>query len=109
MGNCIPVGPEAIPAGQCRNDKDEFLGSSGFRLIPGNTCDRQRGIKKDDKKMKPCHAGKENPGLVSHQSVSLWQCLDILGCPNLTPVMSSCDSSRSPASFWIKAISATRT
>ncbi|GAA5912886.1 vacuolar protein sorting/targeting protein 10 [Sporobolomyces salmoneus] len=68
MGNCIPVGPETIPAGQCRNDGDEFLGSSGFRLIPGNTCDRQRGIKKDEKKMKPCHAGKENPGLVSHQS-----------------------------------------
>ncbi|GAA6062486.1 hypothetical protein JCM10212_001859 [Sporobolomyces blumeae] len=68
QGNCIPVGPEPIPEGQCRREGDEFLGSSGFRLIPGNTCDRNRGIKKDDKKMKPCHAGKENPGLVSHQS-----------------------------------------
>ncbi|GAA6013403.1 hypothetical protein JCM11491_006065 [Sporobolomyces phaffii] len=68
MGNCVPVGPESIPAGQCRKEGDEFLGSSGFRLIPGNTCDRQRGVKKDEPKMKPCHAGQANPGLVSHQS-----------------------------------------
>lgn len=71
MGNCIPVGPESIPKGQCRKDGDQFLGSSGFRLIPGNTCDQMRGIKKDTLRMKPCHAGKENPGLVSHQSVSI--------------------------------------
>ncbi|GAA5963481.1 hypothetical protein JCM3765_006251 [Sporobolomyces pararoseus] len=67
MGNCIPVGPEEIPNGECKKDGDDFLGSSGFRLIPGNTCDRLKGIKKDEKLKKPCHAGKENPGLVSHQ------------------------------------------
>ncbi|GAA6042590.1 hypothetical protein JCM8097_003146 [Rhodosporidiobolus ruineniae] len=67
-GNCIPVGPEPVPAGQCKKDGDEFLGSSGFRLIPGDTCDVGRGIKKDKMKMKPCHAGQATPGLVSHQS-----------------------------------------
>jgi len=68
-GNCVPVGPETIPAGQCLRDGDKFKGSSGYRLIPGNTCDVKRGIKKDAPKEKPCSAGKETPGLVSHQSV----------------------------------------
>ncbi|GAA5949701.1 hypothetical protein JCM10213_001361 [Rhodosporidiobolus nylandii] len=68
FGGCAAVGPEDIPAGQCRKDGDKFLGSSGYRLIPGNTCDVKRGIKKDEKKMKPCHAGQATPGLVTHQS-----------------------------------------
>ncbi|GAA6014077.1 hypothetical protein JCM10207_000230 [Rhodosporidiobolus poonsookiae] len=68
FGGCIPVGPEAIPSGQCKKDGDKFLGSSGYRLIPGNTCDVSRGIKKDREIMKPCRAGQETPGHVSHQS-----------------------------------------
>ncbi|GAA5980381.1 hypothetical protein JCM11641_001783 [Rhodosporidiobolus odoratus] len=68
LGSCVPVGPESIPAGQCKREGDKFLGSSGFRLIPGNTCDVKRGIKKDEQIMKPCHAGVDTPGLVSHQS-----------------------------------------
>ncbi|GAA5827143.1 hypothetical protein JCM3770_007150 [Rhodotorula araucariae] len=68
MGGCVPVGPETIPPGECRRDGDKFKGSSGYRLIPGNTCDVKRGIKKDALKEKPCHAGKETPGLVTHQT-----------------------------------------
>ncbi|GAA6008486.1 vacuolar protein sorting/targeting protein 10 [Rhodotorula paludigena] len=67
-GGCIPVGPEDIPKGQCLREDDKFMGSSGYRLIPGNTCDVKRGIKKDALVEKPCHAGKEAPGLVSHQT-----------------------------------------
>lgn len=67
---CIPVGPETIPEGSCVRDDDKFSGSSGFRLIPGNTCDVKRGINKDKPVMKPCHAGKETPGLITHQTVS---------------------------------------
>ncbi|GAA5934219.1 hypothetical protein JCM1841_004702 [Sporobolomyces salmonicolor] len=68
MGNCVLVGPESIPPGQCLRDGDKFRGSSGFRLIPGNTCDVSKGIKKDEQVMKPCHAGQETPGLVTHQA-----------------------------------------
>ncbi|POW07093.1 hypothetical protein PSHT_10089 [Puccinia striiformis] len=35
---CILSAPEIIPAGQCANPNNKFLGSSGYRLIPGNTC-----------------------------------------------------------------------
>ncbi|KAI5476446.1 signal sequence binding protein [Pseudohyphozyma bogoriensis] len=65
---CIPVGPEPIPEGQCIRDTDKFTGSSGFRLIPGNTCDVKKGIKKDSPVQKPCHAGKAEPGLITHNS-----------------------------------------
>lgn len=78
FGGCIPVGPETIPAGQCKKDGDKFLGSSGFRLIPGNTCDVKRGIKKDEATMKPCHAGQATPGLVSHQTVRSRTLLSLL-------------------------------
>lgn len=70
MGGCTLVGPEPTPPGQCLREGDKFMGSSGFRLIPGNTCDVKRGIMKDAKVEKPCHAGQETPGLVTHQSVS---------------------------------------
>lgn len=67
---CIPVGPEPSPAGSCVREDDKFKGSSGFRLIPGNTCDARKGIKKDEPIMKPCRAGQEAPGMISHQAVS---------------------------------------
>ena len=67
---CIPVGPDAIPAGSCLREGDKFSGSSGYRLIPGNTCDVRTGIKKDASVMKDCKAGSATPGLVSHQTVS---------------------------------------
>lgn len=39
---CVPArGSDIdIPDGQCKNEDDLFVGSSGFRLIPGNGCDR---------------------------------------------------------------------
>ena len=58
-GKCVPVGPEPIPAGECRtgDTSKTFMGSSGYRLIPGNTCDASAGIKKDDPVEKPCSQG----------------------------------------------------
>lgn len=55
---CIPVGPEPIPAGVCVEPTDTYQGSSGFRKIPGNTCDRDRGLKLDDRVTKSCSNGK---------------------------------------------------
>jgi hypothetical protein len=54
---CVPVGPEPIPAGVCKDKHDKYMGSSGFRLIPGNTCIRESGKKKDEKIEKSCENG----------------------------------------------------
>ena len=56
---CIPIGPEPIPAGVCNGTPGQtYLGSSGYRRIPGDTCDRDSGLKKDERKAKPCSQGK---------------------------------------------------
>ncbi|KAH8114005.1 hypothetical protein DFH11DRAFT_1877815 [Phellopilus nigrolimitatus] len=49
---CLPAGPEPIPADVCRDASGTYMGSSGYRLIPGNTCDKSRGIVKDAKVQK---------------------------------------------------------
>jgi Sortilin, neurotensin receptor 3, C-terminal len=54
---CVPVGPEPIPAGVCRNPHQTYKGSSGYRIVPGNTCDRNKGVKKDEQVMKKCSQG----------------------------------------------------
>ena len=58
-GKCVPAGPEPIPEGVCAaNDpKQTFMGSSGYRRIPGNTCDYDTGKKKDEKVEKSCSQG----------------------------------------------------
>ena len=54
---CVPAGPEPIPAGVCTETKKTFMGSSGWRKIPGNTCDDSSGPRKDAKVEKSCDAG----------------------------------------------------
>ncbi|KAG6867942.1 vacuolar protein sorting/targeting protein PEP1 [Termitomyces sp. T159_Od127] len=64
---CVPVGPEPIPAGVCDGDSDKtYLGSSGYRKIPGNTC--RDGIKKDEKIEKPCSQAAPKDGDIIHQT-----------------------------------------
>ncbi|KAF3769263.1 Oligoxyloglucan reducing end-specific cellobiohydrolase [Cryphonectria parasitica EP155] len=56
-GECVAVGPIQAPNGACANAKpeDTFMGSSGWRLIPGNTCKRKKGEpQKDDFKEWKC-------------------------------------------------------
>jgi hypothetical protein len=53
----VPVGPEPIPAGVCTNPDQTYKGSSGYRIIPGNTCDRNKGVKKDEPTVKKCSQG----------------------------------------------------
>ncbi|KAJ7132166.1 vacuolar protein sorting/targeting protein 10 [Mycena epipterygia] len=62
---CIPVGPEPIPAGICKTPEQEYMGSSGYRKIPGNTC---TGGTKDDKVSKPCSKAQPEPGSIIHQT-----------------------------------------
>ena len=61
------AGPQPIPAGACEKEGDKFKGSSGYRLIPGNTCNRDRGLKKDAPKLKDCSEGQASGGSVTHQ------------------------------------------
>jgi hypothetical protein len=86
---CVPAGPEPIPAGVCTDSSQTYLGSSGYRRIPGNTCDRDKGLKLDEQKQKPCSQGRfplrvpvdfliftiptaqPAEGEVTHQTVSL--------------------------------------
>ncbi|GAB1518497.1 vacuolar protein sorting/targeting protein PEP1 [Rhizoctonia solani] len=66
---CVAAGPEPIPVDVCKSNSrgEKYLGSSGYRLIPGNTCDRDKGIKKDEKIQKDCSEAQKPPGEVSHQ------------------------------------------
>jgi hypothetical protein len=56
---CVPVGPEPIKSGVCEtgNPDQTYLGSSGFRLVPGNTCNQATGVKKDAPISKKCSQG----------------------------------------------------
>jgi hypothetical protein len=67
-GVCIPTGREVIPAGQCLGGAKTYKGSSGYRKIPGNTCDHSKGVKKDDPVDKPCESGAPTDGQVFHQT-----------------------------------------
>ncbi|KAF8264511.1 Oligoxyloglucan reducing end-specific cellobiohydrolase [Lactarius quietus] len=67
-GTCVPVGPEPIPAGVCKTQDQTYLGSSGYRIIPGNTCDRNSGVKKDEKIQKQCSQAQPEEGNVIHQT-----------------------------------------
>ncbi|KAJ6550404.1 vacuolar protein sorting/targeting protein 10 [Mycena vulgaris] len=60
---CVFVGPENIPAGACRTPWHTFMGSSGYRKVPGNVCTYGT---KDQKIPKPCEAFPEE-GDVLHQ------------------------------------------
>ncbi|SNX87401.1 related to VPS10 domain-containing receptor SorCS1 precursor [Melanopsichium pennsylvanicum] len=71
-GECIAMGNEHIPEGACTKPDDTYLGSSGYRKVPGNTCDPAKGIRKDEKTRKSC-SGKNLPqeGKVLHKSFTL--------------------------------------
>ncbi|KAJ3573829.1 hypothetical protein NP233_g2168 [Leucocoprinus birnbaumii] len=64
-GKCVPAGPEPIPAGVCV-DTDTFSGSSGYRKIPGNTC--EGGVKMDEPVQKDCSHAQPPEGKVVHQN-----------------------------------------
>jgi hypothetical protein len=51
---CVPIEPEPIPAGACIEDDGTYQGSSGYRLLAGNTCKREGGVRKDEPVTKDC-------------------------------------------------------
>lgn len=70
-GECVAAGPEPVPAGTCQKADDTYLGSSGYRLIPGNSCDKSRGVVKDEKIQKACSSARPENGKASSVVVSL--------------------------------------
>ena len=58
---CNPTGRISIPENKCKNDKDTFKGSSGWRLIPGNECKRDGGTELDKEIERPCSDAVSKP------------------------------------------------
>lgn len=54
--------PILIPEGECKDPKGKFKGSSGWRKIPGNTC--EKGINKAELVEHNCEDGKNEGGAV---------------------------------------------
>lgn len=67
---CVAAGPEPIPTDMCNKNipGEKYKGSSGYRLIPGNTCTKAGGVEKDKKVEKDCSEAQKPPGEVSHQT-----------------------------------------
>ncbi|KAF6760894.1 vacuolar protein sorting/targeting protein 10 [Ephemerocybe angulata] len=62
---CEPAGPEPIPHGVCTDPSQKYMGSSGFRKIPGNTC--VGGVELDKKVEKSCSNAKPQEGNIVTQ------------------------------------------
>ncbi|KAK5654968.1 hypothetical protein OQA88_6726 [Cercophora sp. LCS_1] len=41
-GKCVPKGPIIAPPGACKDGDSTFKGTSGYRKIPGNTCESNK-------------------------------------------------------------------
>ena len=67
---CVAVGPEPVPPGVCVSDtpNQTYEGSSGYRLIPGNTCIKEGGVRKDDPVTKNCDEAEPPEGEIIHQT-----------------------------------------
>ncbi|CAN8098715.1 unnamed protein product [Discula destructiva] len=74
-GKCVARGPISDPTGACANAKpdDTFKGSSGWRLIPGNTCKRDDGKQKDALIDRPCEVSHTPPTTPGSGKIELSQ------------------------------------
>lgn len=60
-GDCVPAVPLTPSAGKCKNPSDTFKGPSGWRLIPGNACDRKKGKSLDEETEHSCGNSTTSP------------------------------------------------
>ncbi|TDZ74443.1 Vacuolar protein sorting/targeting protein 10 [Colletotrichum trifolii] len=72
---CVKAGAIVAPDGACKNAKpdDTFKGSSGWRLIPGNTCQRTSGAQKDDLVDRKCSDTTTRPSVPADGKVKAIQ------------------------------------
>ncbi|KAJ2614366.1 vacuolar protein sorting/targeting protein PEP1 [Coemansia sp. RSA 1365] len=95
-GKCKLAGAEVVPKGQCQHPGDRFMASSGYRLIPGNTCARGRGSELDEPVERLCprvqapgdssgnNGEHHTDGSISHYSTSVRGEPHIMAFPNTT-------------------------
>ena len=57
--DCVLAGPLKAPEGECENPGNTFVGSSGFRKIPGNACEGGENLEKDVER--PCKDSVKRP------------------------------------------------
>ena len=71
---CKPAGTDSNFEGQCKNEDDTYMGSSGFRQIPGNDCDRtaKDAVTLDEETERSCKEGFKAPasGQISNELTS---------------------------------------
>lgn len=67
---CEPAGVLAKPENVCKDGEKTFMGSSGFRLIPGDVCDTKEGPDLDKEVERDCDQTKEPAvsGKISHEA-----------------------------------------
>ncbi|KAJ2776359.1 vacuolar protein sorting/targeting protein PEP1 [Coemansia javaensis] len=93
-GRCEPAGPAPVPRGECQGGARRYLGSSGYRLIPGNTCVRRAGSKAaalDAPVDRPCPEPQTQPppgqgagGSPTHHSTTVRGEPHVVAFPNST-------------------------
>lgn len=66
QGKCIPGRPMDAPPGACAKGEKTFMGSSGYRRIPGNTCEAGQDVALDAPVPRPCSEAKPSLGAVAH-------------------------------------------
>lgn len=59
--DCVPARALPVPEGQCKKPEDKYMGSSGFRLIPGDDCIKDGGLDLDKPKERPCSDTSKEP------------------------------------------------
>ncbi|KAL8783447.1 MAG: hypothetical protein Q9195_009389 [Heterodermia aff. obscurata] len=69
---CEPTSVLAKPENVCKDGDKTFMGSSGFRLIPGDKCDPKGGLDLDKEIERPCNQTQEPSvsGEISHEATS---------------------------------------
>ncbi|KAG9249664.1 vacuolar sorting protein [Emericellopsis atlantica] len=71
---CKKVGPIPRPEDSCKNGHDDtFMGTSGWRLIPGNTCKRGDGKQKDAEEERKCSDAVAAPSKPASGEISSTQ------------------------------------
>ncbi|KAF9263821.1 Oligoxyloglucan reducing end-specific cellobiohydrolase [Marasmius fiardii PR-910] len=63
---CELAGPEPVPADVCKTHNGKYMGSSGYRKIPGNTC--KGGVQKEAEVERDCKQAKPAEGQIIHQT-----------------------------------------
>lgn len=58
---CVPARKDIFSPSLCKSGEKTFRGPSGYRLIPGNTCDRERGLSLDKEIDRNCEEDSSPP------------------------------------------------